>query len=353
MMENKSESSLTETPTLPVNEISLLVGMVKTLTETVEELKNKVNELTYEMEEMRDAITQTVVKSPNRQRYESFLKTLNSRQRSTMRQQLRYYTAGVQREPISKEEAYELLLTKFKIPDDIISIGEESKSTTSSSTVQNSIKSNIYYPHQPPYSSTNQLNKSSIIQSIRINRTSIPLNLITMRNQKLLNESSIRPTSTFTFENFVRNIHLELYHAEMMLNGSYADSMTRVIYDVLQLQKVAHDSPYLPWISVITSNTSTKMTRTSFQYKSEEEGWQFLSNKEIENCFNIITREMMLVSNRWRHKQLEDNSSDDNFERVMASMAKMNHVGKGNSSSLETERKKILNSLQELLEVSI
>ena len=135
-----------------------------------------------------------------------------------------------------------------------------------------------------------------------------------------------------------------------MLENTYSDGMAKVIYDVIKLQMVAHESPHSPWIMM--RNEAGKGFHHAYCFTSNEEGWNVLSTKDIEECFNIFTNKMMFLSNEWRRKQMSQDSSPETLESAIASMAHMNHIGKGNNTSLESERKKIHGVLGNLLELS-
>ncbi len=321
--------------------MSLVEGM-KTLTETIKELKAEIRDLRDEMEDLKESGLGgggARIKTPLELRYEAFLKTLNGRQKSTLRQQLRYYTAGVQRPPVSKEEAYEIIITKlgvnkeeFERELDAGSITScETKSAWSSSTAASVVS-------------------TSTAESITPPKRYLPTSLLNYRHMKLLNDS-FRPT--FTYAEFISSIKLELHHADMMLQNTYSDGMAKVIYDVIKLQMVAHESSASPWVTVGFMNPNGKTTSISYHFVSEEEGWKPLSSKNIDDCFNIFTKEMMYLSNQWRRKQMEEDTSPDVLERAMTSMAHMNHIGRGNNTSLEGERKKILAILVDLLEMKV
>lgn len=318
---------------------------LKTLTDTMKEIQSEIRELKYEVEELRDEVFMKEapatsnftthhkshhterIKSLLQVKFENMLRRLTPRQRATMRQQLRYYTAGIQRVPISREEAYEIILAKA---------GEDSKG------IARDDRSELSTISTASAASTNDASRT--LHNPRL----ASLSLVNYRHLKLLN-GHIQPT--LTFSDFMRDIRLEIHHADMMLENTYADGMAKVIYDVIKLQMVAHESAYSPWIAM--RNEAGKGFHHMYCFTSSTEGWNVLSAKNIEECFNIFTRNMMFLSNEWRRRQTSENSSPEAVESAIAAMAHMNHIGKGNHSSLESERKKILGALGNLLELEL
>lgn len=161
-------------------------------------------------------------------------------------------------------------------------------------------------------------------------------------------------TPTFTYDDFLKDIKLTLKHTDIMIENTYSDGMAKVIYDVIKHQAATNESEIAPIVSLmISSSTGKSISRAMYQYSGKDIGWKPLLAKDIEDCLNIFTRNMMFISNEWRRKQIEEDSSPDTFERTMNLMAHMNHIGHSRGTSLEGERKKIVAKVMELIEIAL
>lgn len=161
-------------------------------------------------------------------------------------------------------------------------------------------------------------------------------------------------TPTFTYNDFLNDVQLTLKHADIMIENTYSDGMAKVIYDVIKHQVATNESENAPIVSLmISSSTGKSISRAMYQYSGKDIGWKPLLSKDIEDCLNIFTRNMMFISNEWRRKQLEEDSSPNTFERTMNLMAHMNHIGHSRGTSLEGERKKIVAKVMELIEINL
>jgi len=370
--------------------LSALTEIMKTLTKTIGELKDEIGGLREEMALFREGHSVLRGQQQNRKqssrtgggggdvevsahpqksslqiRFEDYSSTLNPRQQATLRQSLRYWTAGVQREPISKEEAYELILIKEGIIKDKF---ETSLDSDSASRVVNletgSVMSACVEAESSPDTDADRSDGGAMVAvaSPTTRRITIPYSLTYHRHLKLLNGNvSFRPN--FTFADFLRGIVLDFSHADIMIQDSYADGMAKVVYDVLKQQAANHDSACMPVVSLMTSCSNGKYNRALYQFVADvTEGgemniasatWKPLLAKDIEDCLNIFTRNMMFMSNEWRRKQMMDDMSPESLDRTMELVSHMNHIGRGRNSSLEGERKKIVAKLMELVEINL
>ena len=374
--------------------LSALTEMMKTLTKTIEELKDEIGGLREEIARVREG--HSVLREQHQQnrkqndrgggcatppahppksslqlRFEEYSSTLNPRQQATLRQSLRYWTAGVQREPISKEEAYELILIKEGIIKDKF---ETSLDSDSASRVVNLETGSVMsacadtevdaVSESSPDTDAERGDRSVMVAGATpiTRRITVPYSLTYHRHLKLLNgNQSFRPK--FTFADFLREITLDFSHADIMIHESYADGMAKVVYDVLKQQTANHDSACMPVVSLMTSCSNGKYNRALYQFVADvtkggevniaSATWKPLLAKDVEDCLNIFTRNMMFMSNEWRRKQMMDDMSPESLSRTMEMVSHMNHIGRGRNSSLEGERKKIVAKLMELIEIDL